>query len=947
MLLSNISKLINCKKIYNLKKNNLSFNHISTNSKNIEKNSLLIIENNKLFKKEFIIEAIKKGTIAVITSIFIRNIKIPQFITSDTSNSLRILLKHINKNPPKNIIGITGTNGKTSVVWFVANICFLNDVNTKTYGTLGYYKNFKKIEDSNLTTPEFEILYQKSFLNTKKNNYNFIFEVSSHGIAKNRIKDFPINIAAITNLSHDHLDFHKSFKDYKKIKYKLFYEHLDNSGTAILNSKLKDIDKLKNEIKKKKIKILTYGKNKSHVYAYYKDNILFIRIKDKSYKVGIVDYNNFELENLSCAICCCILLDIHPKKIIECVSKIKKPIGRLQEIGHLENNSKVIVDYAHTPDALKNILVSNTKNGKKPNILFGCGGDRDKTKRKLMGKIANIYAQKIYITDDNPRFEDPSTIRKNILSYCEEGLEIPSRKKAIECAINELNSNTLIIAGKGHEVNQTYKNKLIKFNDAKIAKFFIEKRKVKDKKKLKYKKKENKILDYLINNSKKIKINSQDVKKDDVFLSLKGSKSHGNNYINKQLLSKVKYIITDKIINLNIKKNSILVKKDVLNFLELVAIKKRSLYNGKVIAVTGSAGKTSTKENLKFFISKEKNVSASIKSYNNKLGVLISLINMNIKSQFSIFEIGTNNYNEISKLTSLIMPHQAIITNILPTHLENFFNTRNVAIEKSNIFNPKYNPNIELLILNNDNKDEKYIYELAKKLEIPNIITIGKKSNSTFFIKNIKKIDKKLSLVEVIIDNKLIKLKSNLSHYHQIYNQIICLSIFKYNKLNLNNFFYNSKKMKIIDGRGVEKKIKINNKTIRLIDESYNASPQTMKICIDYFKDIEINKSNNKFLILGDMQELGNNSIKYHEDIIKYALKDASTYLILYGDIFKLALSKIKIKINLNMFFSNENDLINYLCMKIRNNDMILIKGSNSSKTNKLIKVISLKESNR
>jgi UDP-N-acetylmuramyl pentapeptide synthase len=153
--------------------------------------------------------------------------------------------------------------------------------------------------------------------------------------------------------------------------------------------------------------------------------------------------------------------------------------------------------------------------------------------------------------------------------------------------------------------------------------------------------------------------------------------------------------------------------------------------------------------------------------------------------------------------------------------------------------------------------------------------------------------------------------------------------------------------MKIIDGRGVEKKIKINNKTIRLIDESYNASPQTMKICIDYFKDIEINKSNNKFLILGDMQELGNNSIKYHEDIIKYALKNTSTYLILYGDIFKLALSKIKIKTDLNIFFSNENDLINYLYMKIRNNDMILIKGSNSSKTNKLIKVISLKKSNR
>ena len=160
--------------------------------------------------------------------------------------------------------------------------------------------------------------------------------------------------------------------------------------------------------------------------------------------------------------------------ILKSISKIKKVKGRLQEIGKIKG-SKVIVDYAHSPEALRNILIATTSNKKKPNLLFGCGGNRDKSKREKMGLIAHKYAEKIYITDDNPRNENPKIIRRSILSKCSRGIEIPNRRKAIQKAINELNQgNILVIAGKGHENKQIIKNKIINFDDARIAKYYLD-----------------------------------------------------------------------------------------------------------------------------------------------------------------------------------------------------------------------------------------------------------------------------------------------------------------------------------------------------------------------------------------------------------------------------------------------------------------------------------------
>ncbi len=443
-----------------------------------------------------------------------------------------------------------------------------------------------------------------------------------------------------------------------------------------------------------------------------------------------------------------------------------------------------------------------------------------------------------------------------------------------------------------------------------------------------------KLTEYLINNFDKVKIHSNYIDKGDVFVALAGKNNHGNNFIQIAIKKGAKYIITDQKPDLNSKNKKIIIVKNSLKFLKAISIKKRKLYNGKVIGITGSIGKTSIKENLKFFLSPYFVISASIKSYNNYLGVIISLINLNLKSDFAIFEIGTNNFFEIRKLTSLVKPSQVIISNIYQTHLEKLITTRNIAIEKSDIFNPNYNPLTKLLIIPNEKLDEKFIINKAKKSNIENIISIGKSSNSDLKILSLKN-KKDLNInVKVKNNDEIINFYINKSQIHRINNIICCLAIFIYNKINLSHFTSLTNEIPEIEGRGKINQININRKKINLIDESYNASPQSMKTCISYFKDIKTRKEQKKLLILGDMKELGNNSLNYHIEILEYLVTKKLSNVIICGELLKIALDKICNKNILSM--NNLNSIIEFAKNNLNDNDIVLIKGSNSSITRKL-----------
>ena len=214
----------------------------------------------------------------------------------------------------------------------------------------------------------------------------------------------------------------------------------------------------------------------------------------------------------------------------------------------------------------------------------------------------------------------------------------------------------------------------------------------------------NKFEKYIISKKDIIQISSKYIKSGDIFLALKGKKFHGNKFIEEALNNGASFCLTD---NRNFKKNEkTLYVKDIFKYLAVIAKRKRDLYKGKVIGITGSAGKTTLKETLAFFLKKDHVISFSKKSYNNELGVLISLLNLNLNSKYSIFEIGTNNFGEIKYLTNLVKPTEVFITNIQSTHLENFKTKNNIAREKADIFILKHNNKRKKLYLNISSKPE-------------------------------------------------------------------------------------------------------------------------------------------------------------------------------------------------------------------------------------------------
>ena len=337
MLLSNLLKNISIKKTYNFNKNKY-FSSITSNSKFTNKNTLFVYDKNTKVKRIYLDEAIKNKTPAIISNKYINNLKIPQFVVSNIQLEIYSLLNKLYKNLPHKTLAITGTNGKTSVVWYISKILNSLKYNNTTVGTIGHFINGKKINDVNLTTPAYEELFKYGSSNKRKKNI-FIFEASSHALEQNRLRNYPINIAAITNISSDHLDYHNTFSNYKKSKIKLFTHHLENKGFAIINSRLKITLELKNKLLKKNIQLKYFG-NKSIKLIKIKD-IVYLNINNKKYKLDNLKLKtNIELENLECAITCCLALNISQNKIVAVLSKVTNPSGRLETIEYKKKKIK-------------------------------------------------------------------------------------------------------------------------------------------------------------------------------------------------------------------------------------------------------------------------------------------------------------------------------------------------------------------------------------------------------------------------------------------------------------------------------------------------------------------------------------------------------------------------------------------------------------------------------
>ena len=458
--------------------NDLQINSISINSQEITSGDLYIsLAKNITNQKKYNLDAFKRGASLILTNkksledrekniIFVENL----------DENLGSLSNKFYKNPSKKIkiFGITGTNGKSSVSYYLFQ--FLNQIE-KRNGLISNL-NLKKsgIHFSNLTTPDIFTLNKilSSFISDKKKAA--IFEVSSHGIKQKRISGIDFDYGCLTSFSRDHLDYHSSMREYGKVKESFFLDNKFKGGVINIDSKIGQ----RIFLYKKDFIYITKKNKKSDIYIEEKKGQFFIHSPWGNLKFPERIFADHIMMNMASAFgLYCISSKKIDLKMLNLNNIFDLP-GRFQKI-QLNSNKCLYIDYAHTPAALENILLSLKKKYKGNLIcLFGCGGDRDQGKRPLMGEVADSLADKIILTNDNPRFENQKKIIKDIL----EGIKdlnkveiITERTKAIKSGLKllseEKEGSVLLLAGKGHESNQEIKRKTIQSNDYEIVRGFI------------------------------------------------------------------------------------------------------------------------------------------------------------------------------------------------------------------------------------------------------------------------------------------------------------------------------------------------------------------------------------------------------------------------------------------------------------------------------------------
>lgn len=389
----------------------------------------------------------------------------------------QICAAYYNKQPEA-VVAVTGTNGKTSTAHFAAQLWNALGKKAASMGTLGVLVDGKILKPSSMTTPDPVTLHRDLAALAEEGVSALCLEASSHGLEQYRLDGVRLAAAGFTNISRDHLDYHADMESYFAAKKRLFSELLPAGATAVINADAPEADEIIKLCENSDLKIITYGYSGSDLKIIALDPVpdglemtLEVNARRQTVKLPLV--GAFQASNLLCAFG--LVWSAEGKKpqvaekLIASFETLKGVPGRMQRV---EGPRAVYVDYAHTPDALETALKSlRPHTSGRLLCLFGCGGDRDPGKRPMMGAIAAKLADRLIVTDDNPRSEDPAKIRAAVIAGINGDktsvTEIPGRREAIKTAIKDMEKDdVLLVAGKGHETGQIIGASTEPFDDA-------------------------------------------------------------------------------------------------------------------------------------------------------------------------------------------------------------------------------------------------------------------------------------------------------------------------------------------------------------------------------------------------------------------------------------------------------------------------------------------------
>ena len=657
----------------------------------------------------FIAQAVEKGACAILTE---REIEIPEGAAAvlrvpNLAAALEVIVPFFHDYPSRKmrIIGITGTNGKTTTSYMTRAILREAGYKVGLIGTIQILVEDEALPIHN-TTPDVVVLERTLAYMARRGMDFVVMEVSSHALDQNRVAGIEFDTAVFTNLTQDHLDYHKTLENYKRAKARLF-DLVSRKGAKAGKTAVVNDDDAAGET------MLAHAKCAHLTYAVKKEAALRaenIRVHARGMELtlagtfGRMDLSLgvtgiFNVYNVMSAVGAALAERIAPEAIKRALEAFKSVPGRFELVDAGQAFS-IIVDYAHTPDGLENIL-NTAREIAAGRILtvFGCGGDRDRTKRPIMGRIAAALSDVVLVTSDNPRTEDPARILDEVEVGVLEKIgdkrheKIADRRTAIVRAVALAEKDDIvIIAGKGHENYQILKDKTIHFDDKEVAreavaareKSYVMRFSLADVERAAKVEAVRTAADIafsdIVTDTRKIAAGS-------LFVALQGERFDGADFA-AQAVEKgaAGVLVAADTPEAKLPKTGVVLKaKDTLLAYQQIAAAWRRKFSIPVVAITGSNGKTTTKDLTAAVLGARLLVQKTAANYNNEIGLPLTLLGLRAAHEAAVVEIGMRGLGQIAALAPLAAPTVAIVTNVGEVHMELLGSIENIAKAKAEL----------------------------------------------------------------------------------------------------------------------------------------------------------------------------------------------------------------------------------------------------------------------
>ncbi len=916
----------------------------------------------------FIGRAIERGAHFIVHQ---KDIVVPDGVKAirvpDSRRALGTLAKNYFGDPSSRLtlIGITGTSGKTTVSYLLESILTAAGFSCGVLGTINYRYGGKQFPAPNTTPESFDmqrILSEMACAGVT----HVIAEVSSHALDLKRVDDCDFDLAVFTNLSPEHLDYHKDMEDYFRAKKRLFAELLPRSRKNLARKAVINADDPRGRqlIREISVPALSYSLEQDGAARVQNPHVTLggvqadILLDGEKISVTSGLIGGFNLSNILAAAAAASVLAVEPRAIARGIQNLSLVPGRLEKVVP-SGGVHVFVDYAHKPDALEQVL-RNLHGLKEKRILtvFGCGGNRDRAKRPVMGDIATTWSDLTIITSDNPRREDPLEIIREIEAGIDGGkirkvpqdrLEfdagahgyaiLADRRAAIEAAVRIAEPQDIVlIAGKGHEDYQILGTKKVPFDDRLAAMRAL---------RLKFPgwmSPAFSLAEVLQATGGRlaagerdqavygVSTDSRQIHPGNLFVALAGENFDGHAFVPKAVEGGALCVLVADADRIDLKaltrRAAVIETADTLRALGDLAHMHRRRFSIPVIALTGSSGKTTTREMLTCILRQEKTVLGTEGNLNNLIGLPQTLFRMTDRHDAAVLEMGTNTRGEIKRLTQIAAPDIGLVTNVGPAHLAGFGSVETVREEKGDLW-LHMNPAGVAVV----NLDDQAVRQAAERWS-GRRVTFSMSAGADVGVNDIRKNGARGVSFQLLMNGQAHKVDMKAAGIHNIYNAMAASAAALACGVSVESIRRGLSMFQPVAGR--MEILRLQNGAY-LINDAYNANPASVREALLTLRDLA--SSHNAFVFLGDMLELGDAAQEMHRKIGLLLATIGTAAVFLQGD-FARATAAGALEGGLAeeriVFLCDDGEAVAFLKKKLRKGDWVLIKGSRRMKMDRL-----------